>query len=53
MALAVLAGLAAAPAAAQDDGEPACAFLCAPELKIEPTFTVGARPPGRRDASRA
>jgi hypothetical protein len=40
MALAVLAGLAAAPAAAQDDGEPACAFLCAPELKIEPTFTV-------------
>ena len=33
------------PAAAQD--EPRCAFLCAPELKIEPTWTVenlGARP---------
>ena len=34
-----------APAAAQD--EPRCAFLCAPELKIEPTWTIenlGARP---------
>jgi len=33
------------PSAAQD--EPRCAFLCAPELKIEPTWTVenlGARP---------
>lgn len=33
------------PAAAQD--EPPCAFLCAPELKIEPTWTIenlGARP---------
>ena len=33
------------PAAAQD--EPRCAFLCAPELKIEPTWTIenlGARP---------
>ena len=33
------------PSAAQD--EPRCAFLCAPELKIEPTWTIenlGARP---------
>jgi hypothetical protein len=30
--------LAAAPAAAQD--EPKCVFLCAPELKIEPTWTI-------------
>jgi len=31
--------LLAAPAAAQDE-ERRCAFLCAPELKIEPTLTV-------------
>ena len=39
--LAALAGvlLAVAPAAAQEADRP-CAFLCAPELKIEPTFTV-------------
>lgn len=40
-----LALLLAAPAHAQD--EPRCAFLCAPELKIEPTFSVenlGRRP---------
>jgi hypothetical protein len=29
---------AAGPAGAQD--EPRCVFLCAPELKIEPTFTI-------------
>ena len=37
--------LLAAPVSAQE--EPRCAFLCAPELKIEPTWTVenlGARP---------
>jgi hypothetical protein len=37
--------LLAAPASAQD--EPRCVFLCAPELKIEPTWTIenlGARP---------
>jgi hypothetical protein len=37
--------LLATPLAAQD--EPKCAFLCAPELKIEPTWTVenlGSRP---------
>lgn len=37
--------LLATPVAAQD--EPKCAFLCAPELKIEPTWTVenlGSRP---------
>lgn len=28
------------PAAAQTQGRPSCAFLCAPELKIEPTFTT-------------
>ena len=41
----IVALLLAAPAAAQD--EPRCAFLCAPELKIEPTWTIenlGARP---------
>jgi hypothetical protein len=40
-----LALLLAAPVQAQD--EPRCAFLCAPELKIEPTFSVenlGRRP---------
>ena len=31
--------LVAVPAAAQEDTRP-CVFLCAPELKIEPTFTV-------------
>jgi len=37
--------LLAAPAAAQ--GQPRCVFVCAPELKIEPTWTIenlGARP---------
>lgn len=32
--------LAAAPAFAQDDDDRACRILCAPELKIEPTFTI-------------
>jgi len=33
--------LAAAPAAAQQEEEKRpCAFLCSPELKIEPTFTI-------------
>lgn len=31
---------AAAPAAAQTQDEPRCVILCAPELKIEPTFTI-------------
>jgi hypothetical protein len=31
---------AAAPAAAQDKAAPKCVFVCAPELKIEPTWTV-------------
>jgi hypothetical protein len=31
---------AAAPAAAQDKDAPKCVFLCAPALKIEPTWTV-------------
>ena len=30
----------ATPATAQDKPDRPCAFLCAPELKIEPTFTV-------------
>ena len=30
----------AAPAIAQDDPDRACTILCAPELKIEPTFTI-------------
>ena len=40
-------GLLLLPAAAAAQNEPRCAFLCAPELKIEPTWTVenlGARP---------
>ena len=38
---AALAGLLlAAPAAAQDRDEPPCRIFCAPELKIEPTFTI-------------
>jgi len=32
--------LLAAPAAAQTRDDPPCVFLCAPELKIEPTFTI-------------
>jgi hypothetical protein len=37
----VLAALfSAAPAAAQSGQEPSCFILCAPELKIEPTFTT-------------
>jgi hypothetical protein len=32
--------LSALPASAQTASEPPCAFLCAPELKIEPTFTI-------------
>lgn len=32
--------VAAAPVRAQDEPDRACAFLCAPELKIEPTFTI-------------
>jgi hypothetical protein len=38
---AVLAWLmAASPAVAQDEPDRPCVFLCAPELKIEPTFTI-------------
>lgn len=39
---AALAGLllTAAPALAQDEGGRPCRILCAPELKIEPTFTI-------------
>jgi hypothetical protein len=32
--------LAATPAAAQNEQDRPCAFICAPELKIEPTFTI-------------
>lgn len=32
--------IAAAPAAAQDEPDRPCKILCAPELKIEPTFTT-------------
>jgi hypothetical protein len=32
--------VAAAPAAAQDDPDRPCKILCAPELKVEPTFTI-------------
>jgi hypothetical protein len=42
-----LAGLLLLPALASAQNEPRCAFLCAPELKIEPTWTIenlGARP---------
>ena len=38
-AIAVLV-LLTAPAAAQTQDEPRCVFLCAPELKIEPTWTL-------------
>ncbi len=41
LAAAITAATAwAAPAAAQESEERSCAFLCQPELKIEPTFTV-------------
>lgn len=42
-----IAGLLLLPALASAQSEPRCAFLCAPELKIEPTWTIenlGARP---------
>ncbi|MDO8678035.1 MAG: hypothetical protein Q7R30_05665 [Acidobacteriota bacterium] len=42
-----IAGLLLLPAPASAQDEPRCAFLCAPELKIEPTWTIenlGARP---------
>ena len=42
-----IAGLLLLPAPAGAQNEPRCAFLCAPELKIEPTWTIenlGARP---------
>ena len=42
-----IAGLLLLPAPASAQNEPRCAFLCAPELKIEPTWTIenlGARP---------
>ena len=44
-AWAALLLLVAVPAAAQD--EPHCVFLCAPELKVEPTWTIESlgRPP--------
>ena len=32
--------IAATPAAAQDEPDRPCTILCAPELKIEPTFTI-------------
>jgi hypothetical protein len=32
--------IVAAPAGAQDEPDRPCVFLCAPELKIEPTFTI-------------
>jgi hypothetical protein len=32
--------IVAAPAGAQDEPERPCVILCAPELKIEPTFTI-------------
>ena len=38
-ALAVVLGVAW-PAGAQGDPDPPCRILCAPELKIEPTFTI-------------
>src|SRR5918993_2521237 len=37
---AVAALIGAAPAAAQDEPDRPCKILCAPELKIEPTFTT-------------
>ena len=42
-----IVGLLFLPAAAAAQDQPGCAFLCAPELKIEPTWTIenlGARP---------
>jgi len=42
-----IAGLLLLPALASAQNAPRCAFLCAPELKIEPTWTIenlGARP---------
>jgi hypothetical protein len=42
-----IAGLLLLPAPASAKDEPRCAFLCAPELKIEPTWTIenlGSRP---------
>ena len=42
-----IAGLLLLPAPASAQDEPRCAILCAPELKIEPTWTIenlGARP---------
>ena len=32
--------ISAVPAAAQDQQDRPCTILCAPELKIEPTFTI-------------
>ena len=37
---ALAAGLLVVPARAAAQGEPRCVFLCAPELKVEPTWTV-------------
>ena len=42
-----IAGVLILPALASAQDEPRCAFLCAPELKIEPTWTIenlGSRP---------
>jgi hypothetical protein len=42
-----IAGVLLVPALASAQDEPRCAFLCAPELKIEPTWTIenlGSRP---------
>ena len=47
-----VAGLALLPASATAQDAPRCAFLCAPELKVEPTWTIenlGARPRVERD----
>ena len=38
-AVAIALILVAAPAAAQDDAEPRCRILCAPDFKVEPTIT--------------
>src|SRR5688572_32339811 len=35
-----IAGLLLLPAPVSAQNEPRCAFLCAPELKIEPTWTI-------------
>src|SRR5688572_12110353 len=37
---ALAAGLLTVPAHAAAQDEPRCVFLCAPELKVEPTWTV-------------